>query len=42
VAGLLADPGLRVAMGWKGRGYVERHASWDRVAALLSEALSRR
>ena len=42
VAGLLADPVHRVAMGWKGRGYVERHASWDRVAALLAEALSRR
>ena len=41
VAGLLADPVHRVAMGWKGRGYVEQHASWDRVAALLTEALSR-
>ena len=42
VAGLLADPVHRVAMGWKGRGYVEQHASWDRVAALLAEALARR
>ena len=41
VAGLLADPVHRVAMGWKGRGYVEQHASWDRVASLLAEALAR-
>lgn len=39
---LLADPVHRVAMGWKGRGFVERHASWDRVAAALAEALARR
>jgi glycosyltransferase involved in cell wall biosynthesis len=39
---LLADPGHRIAMGWKGRGYVEQHASWDRAAAALSEALGRR
>ena len=42
VAGLLADPVHRVAMGWKGRGYIEQHASWDRVAAMLAEALARR
>ena len=39
---LLADPVRRVAMGWKGRGFVERHASWDRAAAALAEALARR
>jgi glycosyltransferase involved in cell wall biosynthesis len=39
---LLADPVHRVAMGWKGRGFVEQHASWDRVAASLTEALTRR
>jgi glycosyltransferase involved in cell wall biosynthesis len=39
---LLADPVHRVAMGWKGRGYVEQHASWDRAAAALAEALARR
>jgi glycosyltransferase involved in cell wall biosynthesis len=38
---LMADPGRRVAMGWKGRGFVERHASWDRTAATLLEALAR-
>jgi glycosyltransferase involved in cell wall biosynthesis len=42
LSGLLADPGHRVAMGWKGRGWVERHASWDRVAALVAEAVTRR
>jgi glycosyltransferase involved in cell wall biosynthesis len=42
VAGLLTDPVHRVAMGWKGRGFVEQHASWDRVAAALVEALARR
>ena len=42
VSGLLADPGHRVAMGWKGRGWVERHASWDRVAALVAEAVTQR
>ena len=42
VAALLADPVHRVAMGWKGRGYAEQHASWDRVAAMLAEALGRR
>jgi glycosyltransferase involved in cell wall biosynthesis len=42
IAGLLADPVHRVAMGWRGRGYVEQHASWDRAAALLAEALGRR
>ena len=42
VVGLLSDPVHRVAMGWKGRGYVEQHASWDRVAALLTGALGRR
>jgi glycosyltransferase involved in cell wall biosynthesis len=41
LAALLADPGRRVAMGWKGRGFVERHASWDRTAARLAEALAR-
>jgi len=39
---LLADPGHRIAIGWKGRGWVERHASWDRAAASLAEALQRR
>jgi len=38
---LLADPGHRVAMGWKGRGFVERHASWDHAAATLLGALAR-
>jgi glycosyltransferase involved in cell wall biosynthesis len=42
VSALLADPGRRVAMGWKGRGFVEQHASWDRAAAALLEALARR
>lgn len=42
LAGLLADPGRRVALGWKGRGFVEQHASWDRAAATLAEALARR
>jgi glycosyltransferase involved in cell wall biosynthesis len=42
LAALLADPVHRVAMGWKGRGFVERHASWDRAAAALAEALGRR
>jgi glycosyltransferase involved in cell wall biosynthesis len=42
LAALLADPGHRVAMGWKGRGFVEQHASWDRAAAALAEALARR
>jgi glycosyltransferase involved in cell wall biosynthesis len=42
VAGLLGDPVHRVAMGWKGRGYVEQHATWDRAAATLAEALARR
>jgi glycosyltransferase involved in cell wall biosynthesis len=42
VAALLADPVHRVAMGWRGRGFVEQHASWDRVAAMLAEALGRR
>jgi len=42
VAALLGDPVRRVAMGWKGRGYVEQHASWDRVAGALMEALTRR
>ena len=42
VAGLLADPVHRVAMGWKGRGYIEQHASWDRVAAMLADAVARR
>jgi glycosyltransferase involved in cell wall biosynthesis len=41
IAELLADPVHRVAMGWRGRGYVEQHASWDRAAALLTEALGR-
>jgi glycosyltransferase involved in cell wall biosynthesis len=41
-AGLLADPVRRVAMGWKGRGYVEQHASWDRAAATLARALGPR
>jgi len=39
---LLGDPVHRVAMGWKGRGFVEQHASWDRAAAALAEALGRR
>ena len=39
---LLTDPGHRIAIGWKGRGYVEQHASWDHVAAALSEALGQR
>jgi len=39
---LLADPGHRIAIGWKGRGWAERHASWDRAAAALAEALERR
>jgi glycosyltransferase involved in cell wall biosynthesis len=42
LAALLVDPVHRVAMGWKGRGFVERHASWDRAAAALAEALARR
>jgi glycosyltransferase involved in cell wall biosynthesis len=42
LAALLADPVHRVAMGWKGRGFVEQHASWDRTAARLAEALARR
>jgi glycosyltransferase involved in cell wall biosynthesis len=42
VADLLADPGHRIAIGWKGRGYIEQHASWDRAAATLVEALQRR
>ena len=42
LAALLADPGHRVAMGWKGRGFVEQHASWDRTASRLAEALARR
>jgi glycosyltransferase involved in cell wall biosynthesis len=42
VARLLADPVHRVAMGWKGRGYVEQHASWDGTAAALLDALRRR
>jgi glycosyltransferase involved in cell wall biosynthesis len=41
LAALLADPVHRVAMGWKGRGFVEQHASWDRTAARLAEALAR-
>jgi glycosyltransferase involved in cell wall biosynthesis len=41
LATLLADPVHRVAMGWKGRGFVEQHASWDRTAARLAEALAR-
>jgi glycosyltransferase involved in cell wall biosynthesis len=39
---LLGDPGHRIAIGWKGRGYVEQHASWDRAASALAEALGRR
>jgi len=42
VGGLLADPVHRVAMGWRGRGYVEQHASWDRAAAMLATSLERR
>lgn len=42
IAGLLADPVHRVAIGWRGRGYVEQHASWDRAAAMLAAALERR
>jgi glycosyltransferase involved in cell wall biosynthesis len=42
VAALLADPSHRVAMGWKGRGFVERHASWDGAAAALAAALESR
>lgn len=42
IAGLLGDPVHRVAMGWRGRGYVEQHASWDRTAATLATALERR
>ena len=42
VASLLADPGHRIAIGWKGRGYIEQHASWDRAAATLVYALARR
>ena len=42
LAALLADPGHRVAMGWKGRGFVEQHASWDRTASRLAEAPARR
>lgn len=41
LAALLVDPVHRVAMGWKGRGFVEQHASWDRTAARLAEALAR-
>ena len=39
---LSADPVHRVAMGWKGRGFVEQHASWDRAAAALAAALAGR
>jgi len=42
LSALLGDPVHRVAMGWKGRGFVEQHASWDRAAAALAEALARR
>ena len=41
LAALLADPVHRVAMGWKGRGFVEQHATWDRAAAALAEARAR-